>query len=86
MVTSISSSEANEQPSHHKKISPSEQTVVQSRDPTILSQEAVSTLQTPMSKKPLSGAITKTEEKILEVEFSFLKPQTLSTSEAKTES
>jgi len=55
-------------------------------DPTIRLQEAVSTLQTPMSKKPLSGAITKTEEKILEVEFSFLKPQTPSTSEAKTES
>jgi len=39
-----------------------------------------------MSKKPLSGAITKTEKKILEEKPLLLKPQTLSTSEAKTES
>lgn len=85
MVISISSSEDNEQPSHHKKISPSEQTRVQSMDRTILSQEAVSTSQTPMSKRPLSGAIIKTEEKTLEAKLLLLKPQTLSTSEAKTE-
>jgi hypothetical protein len=55
-------------------------------DPTILSQEVVSTSQTPMSQRPLSGATTKTEEKTLEAKLLFLKPQTLSTSEAKTES
>lgn len=86
MVISIPSSEAKEQRFHHKKTSPSEQTVVESRDPTILSQEAVSTSQTPMSKRPLSGAIIKTEEKTLEAKFLLLKPQTLSTSEVKTES
>lgn len=75
-----------EQSSLHKKTSPSEQTIVESRDPKILSQVAVSTSQTPMSKKPLSGAITKTEEKILEAKFLLLKPQTLSTSEVKMES
>lgn len=71
---------------HHKKISPSEQTVVQSRDPTIRSQVAVSTSQTPISKRPLSGVTTKTEEKTLEAKLLFLKPQTLSTSEVKMES
>lgn len=75
-----------EQSSLHKKTSPSEQTIVKSMDPTILSQVAVSTSQTPMSKRPLSGAIIKTEEKTLEAKFLLLKPQTLSTSEAKTES
>jgi hypothetical protein len=85
-TTSTPSSEAREPRFLHKKTSPSEQTVVQSRDLTIPSQEAVSTSQTPMSKKPLSGAIIKTEEKTLEAKLSFLKSQTLSTSEAKTES
>lgn len=75
-----------EQSSLHKKTSPSEQTIVKSMDPTIPSQVAVSTSQTPMSKKPLSGAIIKTEEKTLEAKFLLLKPQTLSTSEAKMES
>jgi hypothetical protein len=83
---SIPSSEDRKQPSLHKKISPSEQTIVQSRDPTTPLQEARSTSQTPMSKRPLSGVITKTEKKILKEKFSNQKPQTLSTSEAKTES
>lgn len=82
MAISIPSSEDMTQRFHHKKISPSEQTIVQSRDPTIPSQEARSTSQTPMSKKPLSGATTK-KEKITK-KFNQ-KPQTLSTSEAKTE-
>lgn len=83
---STPSSEDKIRRSLHKKTSPSEQTIVQSRDRTILSQEARSTLQTPMSKRPLSGVITKTEKQILEAKLSFLKPQTLSTLEAKTES
>lgn len=83
MVISIPSSEDRERRSHHKKTSPSEQTVVQSTDPTILSQEATSTSQTLMSKRPLSGVITKIEE--MPQKFNQ-KPQTLSTSEAKTES
>jgi hypothetical protein len=83
MVTSIRSSEEMEQPSLHKKISPSEQTIVKSRDHTIPSQEARSISQMLMSKKPLSGAITKKEE--ITKKFNQ-KPQTPSTSEAKTES
>lgn len=86
MVIITPSSEDREPRSHHKKTSPSEQTIVKSMDPTIPSQEAVSTSQTPISKRPLSGVITKTEEKTLEAKLLFLKPQTPSTSEAKTES
>lgn len=82
---STPSSEDKIRGSHHKKTSPSEQTRVQSRDRTILSQEAISTLQTTRSKIPLSGAIIKTIETDLRIS-STLKPQTLSTSEAKTES
>jgi hypothetical protein len=85
MVISISSSEDNEQPSHHKKTSPSEQTIVQSMDPTIPSQGAISKSKTEISKRPLSGAIIKTIETNPR-KSSTLKPQTLSTSEAKTES
>ena len=78
------SSEDRKQSPHHKKTSPSEQRIVQSWDRTILSQEAISISKTPMSKRPLSGVITKigTDLRIP----STLKPQTLSTSEAKTES
>lgn len=61
MVIITPSSEEMEPRSHHKKTSPSEQTIVESMVPTISSQEARSTSQTPMSKKPLSGAITKIE-------------------------
>lgn len=86
MVIVTLSSEARERRSHHKKTSPSEQTIVESTDRTIPSQEARSTSQTTMSKRPLSGVTTKTEKQILEAKLSFLKPQTLSTSEAKTES
>ena len=83
MVISIPSSEARKPRSLRKKTSPSEQTLVQSKDPTIPSQEAIYTSQTLMSKKPLSGAITKKEKITKKL---YLKPQTLSTSEAKTES
>ena len=83
MVIVTPSSEDREARSLHKKPSPSEQTIVQSMDPKILLQETLSTSQTPMSKKPLSGAITKKEKITKKL---YLKPQTLSTSEAKTES
>ena len=83
MVIVTLSSEARERRSHHKKTSPSEQTIVQSMDRTIPSQEAKSISQTPMSKKHLSGVTTKKEE--ITKKFNQT-PQTLSTSEAKTES
>jgi len=85
MVISIPSSEAREPRSHHKKTSHSEQTVVQSTDQTISSQEVISISRNPMSKRPLSGAIIKTIETNPR-KSSTLKPQTLSTSEAQAES
>ena len=83
MVISIPSSEAREPRSHHKKTSHSEQTVVQSTDQTISSQEAISKSKILISKRPLSGVIIRREE----IHWVLIqKPQTLSTSEAKTES
>ena len=62
MVISIPSSEEMEPHSHHKKTSPSEQTIVQSTDLTIRLQEAISISKALVSKIPLSGATIKREK------------------------